>query len=246
MDGFLGVALSHQKAMLKNMDVIANNVANASTTAFKGERLTFHERVEQMKGDAPRPMRRLSFVTDTGSRADFSEGAIIKTGNTLDIALHGDGFLVVRNDAGEQLYTRRGSLQMRADGALILPSGEQVLDNNDEPIELNPDNPPITIAEDGTLLDEIVPIAQLQIVDFPNPDILQRRGNSLFASDLIGNPAEGVRVLQGSLEQSNVNPIKEITRMISVMRSYQAMQRNLDDFGETRERAIDRLPLVQG
>lgn len=245
MDGFLGVALSHQKTMLKQMDVIANNVANASTTAFKGERLTFHERVEQMKGDAPSPLRDMSFVTDNGSRADFSEGTIVKTGNPLDVALRGEGFMVVQNDNGEQLYTRRGSLQMRPDGALILPSGEQVLDDNDEPIILNPDNPQITIAEDGALLDDVGPVAQLQIVDFPNPDALERRGNSLFASDQAGNPADEIRVLQGALEQSNVNPIDQVTRMISVMRGYQAMQRNLDDFGETRERAIDRLPLIQ-
>lgn len=245
MDEFLGVALSHQKAMLKQMDVIANNVANASTTAFKGERLTFHERVEQMKGDAPRPLREMSFVTENGSRADFSEGAIVKTGNTLDVALRGEGFLVVRNDEGEQLYTRRGGFQLRADGALILPSGEQVLDENDEPIMLDPQNASISISEDGTLLDDVGPVAQLRIVDFPDRDALARRGNSLFASDQTGNPADDVRVLQGALEQSNVNPIDQITRMISVMRGYQAMQRNLDDFGQTRERAIDRLPLIQ-
>jgi len=245
MDGFLGVALSHQKTLLKQMDVIANNVANASTTAFKGERLTFHERVEQMKGDAPRRMRDLSFVTENGSRGDFREGAILKTGNTLDIALRGNGFLAVENDAGEQLYTRRGSLQLRADGGLILPSGEQLIDDNDQPIFLNPQNAQITVAEDGTISDENGPLARLRLVDFPDPDTLERRGNSLFATDQQGDPPDDIRVLQGALEQSNVNPIDEVTRMISVMRGYQAMQRNLEDYGDVRERAIDRLPLVQ-
>jgi len=245
MDTLLSVGLSHQMAMLRRMDVLANNIANASTTAYKGERVTFQDHLFTMEGDAPKPLRDLRFVQDFGIMSSMREGPLKTTDNPLDIALDGPGFLVARAEDGARLFTRNGALQINGAGELALVTGEPVLDADDRPIVIGQDDVDIKIARDGTITSRAADLAQLQIVTFERPHELERQGNSLFTTDQPEQPALDTRLIQGSLEGSNVNPIEQIAEMINVMRSYQSMERSLNDYGEMRDRAVAQLPRLQ-
>lgn len=245
MDSVLSVGMSHQAAVGRRMDIIANNIANASTTAYRAERVAFQDYLFEMDVKAPSALRELRFVLDYGIVPDMRQGPITTTGNDFDIALDGDGFLVVEDANGERLYSRAGSLVRNADGELALASGARVLGVGGQGIVVEDTDTPLTIAPDGTLSSPRGELGQLLLVDFAEMKAMERRGDTLFATDQEALPPEGLRVVQGSLEGSNVNPIKEVTDMISVMRSYQSMERTLESHGELRDEAIERLARVQ-
>lgn len=248
MDSVLSVGMSHQAAVGRRMDIIANNIANASTTAYRAERVAFQDYLFEMDVKAPPALRELRFVLDYGIVPDMRQGEIFSTGNSFDIALDGPGFLAVEGPDGpdgERLYSRAGSLLRNAAGELTLQNGSRVLGANGQPIAIDDGDIPVGISEDGTLSSAAGEIGQLLLVDFAEMKAMERRGDTLFATDQEALPPEGLRIVQGSLEGSNVNPIKEVTDMISVMRSYQSMERTLESHGELRDEAIERLARVQ-
>lgn len=245
MDTLLSVGMSHQAALNRRMDVVANNIANASTTAFKKERVVFQDYLFEMKGDAPRDLRQVSMVLDYGVVPDMRHGDIETTGNPLDIALDGEGFLVVQNDLGERLYTRSGALRIDQQGFLTTRTGELVIDQNNLPIAIAPDDVAIEIAENGQIRSKVGDIGQMQFVRFDRLEALERRGDALYANDAPELPVEGLRIVQGALEGSNVNAIEQVTEMITVLRSYQSMERSLNTYGEMRDRAVERLSRVE-
>jgi len=247
MDTLLSVGLSHQTALLRRMDVIANNIANASTTAYKGERVTFQDHLFTMEGNAPKELRDLRFVQDFGVMTSMQEGPVSTTDNPLDIALDGPGFLVAQAEDGTRLYTRNGALQINMQGELALSTGEPILDEDDRTIPIGQNDVDLKIAKDGTITSrgQVAQLAQLQVVTFEQPHELQRQGNSLFTTDQDEQPALDTRIIQGALEGSNVNPIEQISEMINVMRSYQSMERTLNDYGELRDRVVNQLPRLQ-
>lgn len=245
MDSVLSVGMSHQAATGRRMDIIANNIANASTTAYRAERVAFQDYLFEMDTKAPQALRELRFVLDYGIVPDMRQGAIFATGNTFDIALDGAGFLAVEGADGERLYSRAGSLLRNNEGDLTLQNGARVLGTNGQPIAIDDGDLPLEITADGTLRSGAGEIGRLMLVDFAGMKAMERRGDTLFATDQEELPPEGLRIVQGSLEGSNVNPIKEVTDMISVMRSYQSMERTLQSHGELRDEAIERLARVQ-
>lgn len=245
MDTILSVGLSHQDAMRRRMDVIANNIANASTTAYKSERVVFQDYLFNMEGKGPKALRDVQMVLDYGVLPDMKGGALQSTGNPLDIALEGEGFFVVENNQGDRLYTRNGKLGINDAGELVTQSGARVLGMNDQPIALNIDDALITISDDGTIITENGEIAQIQMTGFASYQGLQRRGDSMFATDQPELPPVNLRIHQGTLEGSNVNPIQQVTEMITALRSYQTMERSLSDYSDLRDRAIDRLASLQ-
>ncbi|WP_149999355.1 flagellar basal-body rod protein FlgF [Iodidimonas gelatinilytica] len=245
MDTLLSVGLSHQGAMMRRMDVIANNIANASTTAFKRERVVFQDYLFEMKGEGPKDLRQVQMVLDYGVVPDMKNGELNPTNNPLDVALDKEGFMVVENDQGERLYTRNGKFQVSVAGELVTQTGERILGTNDQPIRINPEDVNIVISDDGTIRSDLGEIGQIQMIQFDNYQGLERRGDSLYFTDRPERPAVGLRLVQGALEGSNVNPIQQVTNMISVLRSYQSMERSLNDYSEMRDGAVDRLSRVQ-
>ncbi|RMF12732.1 MAG: flagellar basal-body rod protein FlgF [Alphaproteobacteria bacterium] len=246
MNVMLAVGLAHQQAMRQRMDVVASNIANSSTVGFKAERARFRDEVYEMPGSQPGQLRRIHFVVVDGLFRDMAEGPIEVTGNPLDLAIKGKGFFTVEGRDGNTYYTRFGSFQLNGDRELILPSGEKVLDAGDQPIVLAPEDTDIRIDEAGVLHGAQGPIAQLRIVQFDDEKKLERRGNTLLASSDEPKDAEqDFRIVQGALEASNVKPIVEMTKMIQVLRAYQAMQRSVETGNRVEERAIERLPSVQ-
>ena len=246
MDTVVSVGLSHQAALMRRMDVLANNIANASTTAFKAERVVFGDYLFTMQGDAPTSLRQVHMVLDRGVVPDFREGSIETTNNPLDLAIQGPGFLVVETDSGERLYTRAGVLTRNERGELTTPGGARVLDDADRPIVIEDTDVNIEITEEGRIRSGAGEIAKLKLVDFADHQSLERRGERLFFTDQPERPAPaGTRLIQGALEGSNVNAIEEITNMINVLRSYQSMERSLKSYSDMRDRAVERLSRVQ-
>ena len=242
MDVSSYVLLSHEQALRRRMDVVANNMANVSTTGFKREQPVFHELVERSAGEAAAG-RDVSFVLDRGAAHDTREGAFLATGNPLDVAVLGRGYLSVALPDGGTAYTRAGNLKLLDDGRLGTAGGLPVLGDNGAPITVPAEAAGrLSIGEDGTVNGPDGPIGRIVVTRFGDEAALSQRGDGLFdgtGGQLLA-PAE-TRIKSGGLEGSNVQPIVETTHMVEILRSYQTSQRLSDGIHDMRKRAIERL-----
>ncbi len=241
MENALLIGLSQQTALKRQMNVIANNLANINTSGFKKGQLLFEEYVmpvardNNWNGNAAR----LSYVQDGSILRDYSAGTLKRTGNPLDIAIGSRGWLVVQTPAGER-YTRNGQLKLDAEGKIVTISGDPVIGEGG-PITIGPDETGITIAKDGTISTSAGTKGRLRIVSFDNEHRLKKTGDSMVSSEDPPKPVEIPRILQGMVEQSNVKPVVEMTRMIEVMRSYIRTSTMLAREDELMRSAINKL-----
>ncbi len=235
------IGLSRQIALQHQMDVVANNLANINTTGFKAERLLFEDYM--MPGARDRTFlgrdQPLAYVQDWATMHDLQGGAIVASGNPLDIALQGDGFFAVGTAAGER-YTRSGSFVLDAGGRLSTLDGDPVLSDGGAPIVFSPSETEITISDTGFISTNEGPKGQLKIAEFANPQELAREGNNLFSGGT-PVPATNTRVVQGAIEHSNVSGISEMAEMIRVQRSYQSVATLMQKQDDLRRAAIQRL-----
>ena len=254
MENAVLIGLSRQIALHRELEVVANNVANLNTTGYKADGSVFHEFLMPVAraGAFQANDQRLSYVQDRATWHNFGSGPTRQTGNPLDVAIDGDAFLVVQTPRGER-YTRNGALQINNTGELVTSAGDRVLgeggpiqfqatDNN---ISINPDGS-ITVREGGNATSDSNR-GKLRLVRFPQVQSLLKEGSSLFrAAD--GNapqPADAkTRVVQGSIEQSNVNGVIEMARMMELTRTYTQIAGLLQQASEQRKNAIDKLAEV--
>jgi flagellar basal-body rod protein FlgF len=240
MDNTLLVSLSQQLAAYRSMDVIANNLANLSTPAFKREAVKFEEFVQQVQPseDQSGPQT-VSFVQDTGVVRDLSEGRLERTGAPYDLAINGKGYFVVQTAAGDR-YTRNGHLTLNGDGQLITDSGDAI-QGDGGPITITADDGDIHVAADGTVSGKQGQIGKFKVVDFANERTLQKEGDSLYSTAQSPTTVANAQIMQGTLETSNVEPVIEISRMIDVMRAYQATATMAQSQDDLKRQAIDKL-----
>jgi flagellar basal-body rod protein FlgF len=233
------IALSRQAALRRQMDVVANNIANMNTTGFKGEKMMFVEHVVKSKGGDSLISPKLAYVRDIATMTDMNEGALETTGNPLDLALAGDGFFAVQTDQGER-YTRNGRFQLDDGGQLVTQQGNPVLSTNGEPIIFAPTDDNISVSSDGTISTNNGVLGQLQVVSFDSPQALQRTSGAQFVADQDNPPQalDEVEVVQGALENANVQPIFEMSEMINLHRSYDAVRRFIDKEDERQRNMI--------
>ena len=240
MDNSLLISLSHQIASLRSMDVIANNIANVSTTGFQRDEPTFQEYVVNVApAEGEVGLQSLSFVEDKGLVRDLSEGPFDPTGATFDVAVHGKGYFIIQTSAGER-YTRNGHFSLNELGQLVTSNGDPV-QGDGGPITITPDDGDIHIAADGTVSGRTGQIARLRVVDFSNPRLLTREGAALYATDQSPVSADGFKLQSGALESSNVQPVLEIAHMIEVMRAYQATASLTQAHEDLLRATIDKL-----
>lgn len=232
------IALSRQSVLRREMDVISNNIANASTTGFRRQRMLFEEFLMDAGGE-----RKLSFVQDVGVVRDLTEGAKRATDNPLDMAISGEGYFTVETEEGLR-YTRNGRFRLDEEGTLVTITGDPVLDADQRPILLNPGDGAVQIAPDGTISTDQGEIGTLGIVTFENLQAVKGVGGGLYESDQAPILAEDATVRQGMIEGSNVEPILEMTKMINVLRAYQSTQDLVQKDGDMRRRSIERLAKV--
>ena len=230
MDNTNYVALSVQTALRRQMDIIAHNLANLETGAFKSEKPIFIEVLDETGN--------IAYVEDYGVVRDMSTGNMAATSSQLDVAIQGGGFLAVEVN-GEIRYTRNGHLQLSADRELVTSTGYPVKDVDGRDIEVPPGEDALTISPDGTVSGAAGPIARIDVVDFENPYALRRAADSLYVANQPPIAAEDASLIQGALEHSNVKPIIEFTNMIKVHRAYQSNSKLAETEHELTMSTID-------
>lgn len=252
MENAVLVGLSRQVALRRELEVVSNNIANLNTTGFKSDGALFEQYLMPVARDNgfTGADRRLNFVQDRATWLDLGQGPVQQTGNPLDVALEGKGFLVVQTPRGER-YTRNGALQINAAGELVTGEGYQVL-GEAGPIVFQPNDRDITISGDGTisarsgnnLTDS--QRGKLRVVGFDAPGRLQKDGSSTFAAPptVTQQPVPNVKFVQGAVEKSNVRAVVEMTRMIEVTRSYTQVATMLSQQSDMRRSAIEKLAEV--
>lgn len=234
MDASGYVTLSRQSGLLSQMDAIANNIANASTTGFKREGTMFSEFVSAT-GDGPS----LSMGFGNTRVVDLQQAPISATGGSLDFAVEGSGFFMASTPQG-QMLTRAGGFTPGADGTLQTADGFPVLDATGSTIFIPPDAKTIGVAQDGSLSADGAPVAKLGLWEPTDPLSLAHQQGTLFSASGY-QPAEGGKIIQGHLEDSNVDPVSEVAKMISVQRAYELGQSFLDKEDDRARSVIQTL-----
>lgn len=223
---------------MAEMRVVANNIANASTTGFQSEGVIFSEYVSALGRDYPS----LSMAASRAWLTDQTQGALAQTGGAFDLAIEGPGFFLIDTPAGQRL-TRAGSFTPSAEGDLVTMDGHRVLDAGGAPVFIPAGVGQIGIAPDGTISADGAPIGQIGLVAPNDPNGMVREGGTMFAANGGYDVVPDGRMVQGFLEASNVNPILQIARMIEVQRAYELGQSFLDREDERVRgvvRAVDR------
>lgn len=241
------VALSRQAVLRRQLDVIANNIANMDSPAFRGESMLFVEYLADTKDKAPAGLRKISYVQDIATVPDLAEGAKVATDNPLDLAINGKGYFVVETDDGER-YTRNGNFILNADGEIVTTGGQPLLNEGGQPMVIPPTAGRIEIARDGTVSyhdqngGEVVQVGRIRLVEFENEYALKKDAQALYrAEEAQAVPAEEAEIVQGFVEKSNVNGVVEMTKMIHTVNSYQSAGRMVEAEHERQRRAIQTL-----
>lgn len=234
MDNANYVALTRQSGLLKELQITANNIANASTTGYRAEGVVFAEMIEATNSEG-------GSVSMTDARVRYTSefaGVLSQTGGTFDVAIQGEGFFQVETPNGVRL-TRNGAFSPNAQNELVTFDGYRVLDSGGAPIFIPPDDPKIAISSDGTVSNSQGPISQIGVVAPPDSADLIREDGVFFNAVNGAQQVEDASVLQGHIEGSNVDPVAQIARLIEVQRAYESSQKFLEKEDE-RVRSVVR------
>ncbi|MFD2058153.1 flagellar basal-body rod protein FlgF [Mesorhizobium calcicola] len=223
----LYVALSSQIALERRLDTIADNVANASTIGFRATGVKFEDVVS---GIGPKS---ISFASSGKTYLSGAHGAMTETGNPFDFSIQGDAWFAIDTPVGT-VMTRDGRFSMNENGELMSIEGHPVLDAGGAPIQLDPRNGPPKAGADGSLRQNDQLVGSIGLYNFDPGENFVRYGNSGIVPARTPEPVtdrSDTGIAQGFLEESNVNPVLEITRLIQVQRAFEntaALMRQTD------------------
>ena len=244
MDNALYVGLSRQMVLRKEMDIVANNIANIDTTGFKVESMMqkTDPGAPAVTQGGPRPVK---FVAPDGVARDFGQGSLIQTGAPLDMAIEGKGFFQVQSPDGPR-FTKDGRFTTDPAGRLVTQGGLPVLDDGGGEIIIDGEKGQVAIGADGTMSQGNERVGKVGMYAFANPGALSKSGDNLYrnVSNLTATPATDAKLRQGYLEGSNVKPVLEITRMVEVSRAYEQTAKMIDSAADLSRRAVERLGRV--
>ncbi len=257
----LFTAATGMEAQQLKMDVIANNLANASTTGYKKQRAEFEDLLSETMqsagaadprgGTAPAPLQ-VGLGVRTGSTSrSYTQGDMLHTSGSLDVAIQGDGFLRVQLPNGDNAYTRAGNLRLDSTGRLVTQNGELI----DPPIQVPPEATQVAIGADGVVTAQVAGrteaqnLGSLELATFTNVNGLHSLGNNLFTATpasgnaQIGKPGQqGLgTLLQGYLENANVKAVEEMIDMISAQRAYELNSKVI----QTADQMLQRLTSIR-
>lgn len=241
MQGASLVLTAYQDSLTRAMSVTANNIANINTTGFKREVVAFDSYVSR-----PTPKDSFTFAIDQGTYRDVAPGSTITTGNQLDVSIQGEGYLPIQTKNGI-MYTRSGAFQVSVEGELVTARGDKVLGDGNQTLSFPANASDILISPDGTVTASAGPgtpvtqVGKLTVMTFKNEQELIPLGDGLYMSNQAPEPSSYGRMVQGSIEQSNVSAVKEMTRMIEVSRTYQKVANLLNTENNRMGKAIQRL-----
>jgi len=217
------VALTRQSGLAKELQSIANNIANLATTGYRREGVIFAEEVQALPVEG-------GSVAMTEARARYTDdlqGALQQTNGTLDLAIEGEGYFTVMTAQGERL-TRAGAFTRNADGTVVNMDGHPLLDEGGGEIVIPFEAKQIGVSADGTVSVDGAPVARVGLVTVEDQTKLFREAGVLYRAENGTVPVENGRVVQGFLEQSNVSPVAEMARMVEVQRAYEYGQKLMD------------------
>ena len=235
------VAMSYLSAQQRALDVTAGNLANAGTSGYKAERMLFSDWLAKQNGtDGSRGTKPVAFVQDRATWRETADGPLQHTGNPLDLAIGGDGYFTIETSRGPRL-TRAGRFTTQADGTISDTQGNALLDTNGQKLRVSPADITLTVTGDGTLSSENGTIGKIAIVQPDEPAKLQGEGGTAMRPGSGTTPVEQPRIVQGAIEDSNVKPIIEMTRMMSGLRSFQFTAQLVEQEAQRQQAAIDKL-----
>jgi len=227
-------------------EVWANNIANLDTPGFKKE-LVWAEAAQEanlfrfLSSQSPYPLGEITSGVQPGTEkvTDFSPGRLEETGNSLDLAIEGDGFFVVFTPSGEA-YTRAGNFQLDEEGRLVTVSGYPVMGEGGEIVL--PTGGSVAIDEEGNISVGGEEVDQLRIVDFADRSVIKKNGENLFVTENVApQEATNFRIRQGFLEKSNLDPVEAMVSMIEALREYEIAQRMLVSQDEALQKAVNNI-----
>lgn len=234
------IALSRQAALWRQLDVVANNMANANTPAYKGQEMMFKEFLVNTSSTAKEKGTKLSYVQDMGVLRDTREGPLVKTDNVLDFAVRGDGYFQIETEGGMR-YGRNGHFRLDEGGMLVTDQGYAVMNAQGNPIIFAPNETNIQVSPDGTVSTENGVVGKVKVVRFTNEQQMRSIGNSLYDTTEDPQTVQRPQIMQGMLEESNVQPVVEITKMTELLRQYQSVQQMIDRENDRQLKAFDAL-----
>ncbi|MFN3274438.1 MAG: flagellar hook-basal body complex protein [Paracoccus sp. (in: a-proteobacteria)] len=223
MENATYASLTRQSGLMAEMRVVANNIANANTPGYRREGVIFAEHLASLdrRGDT------LSMAHARGRLLDLRQGALTQTNNRFDMAIEGEGFFLLDTPDGLRL-TRAGAFTPSAEGELMNSDGNRLLDEGQAPIIIPAGASTVAVGADGTLSANGVQFGRIGVFAPPEGDDPTRHGGTMFSIAGAPQPVETATIRQGFLEDSNVDPVFEITRMIEVQRNYELGQSFLE------------------
>lgn len=233
MDSAGYVSLGRQSGLMHEMQIVANNIANLSTTGFRREAMVFAEYISPADQGPS-----LSMAHGTGRLVDLSQAGLSATGAAFDLAIDGEGFFRLSGPEGERL-SRAGNFTPTPEGELLTPEGFALLDAGGTPVQIPP-GATIAVGPDGTISSGGEAIGQIGLWRPVDPLVLRHQSGTTFDGGET-EPATGGLIRQGFLEDSNVNPIREVARMIEVQRAYELGQKFLDAEDDRTRKTIQTL-----
>ena len=235
MDNAIYATLTRQSGLMRELRSVANNIANADTSGFRREGVVFsaHMTALDQRGGT------LSMANAHGREIDLRPAALTQTGGTWDLGLEGDGFFMVATPQGNRL-TRAGAFMPDAEGQIMTPDGHPLLDDGQAPIMVPPGTNSVGVGPDGTVSADGQPIARVGTFAPGQAEMLRHDGGTLFSADG-ATPIEGATIRQGFQENSNVDPVLEIARMVEVQRAYELGQSFLQSEDQRIRDAITAL-----
>jgi flagellar basal-body rod protein FlgF len=241
MDIVSNIALSRQAAQQRVTEVIANNIANANTPGFKAERVQFSDwLMRQSTSGVPRGDRNIVSTQDRATWREQQAGTITHTGNTYDLALTSNGYFTVKTPNGPKL-TRDGRFGLMPNGTISDGAGNALMNGNGQPIVVAQTDTRISIAGDGTVSSENGQLGKVGIVKPADPMQLTAEGNTLFRSASPTTAIASPGIVQGSIEDSNVQPVLETTRMLDGLRQFQFISQFIQAEGDRQQSVIEKL-----
>jgi flagellar basal-body rod protein FlgF len=242
MQNITTIALSRLAAQERAIEVAAVNMANTATPGFHAERMVFADwLVRQPGGGQPPGGNVISYTQDRATYRDTRQGPLTHTGNPLDIAIGApDGYFTVQTPAGVRL-TRAGHFELSAGGTIVDGSGNALLDTQGRPLQAAPSDSGFTITGDGTLSGDSGRIGRIAVVKPTDAQAMRPEGNRLFVADKPPTPIARPDIVQGAIEDSNVQPITEMTRMMTELRAYQFVSQFVQSEADREQTTIDKL-----
>lgn len=243
MDALTAAAASGIRARMESLDMLANNLANSSTAGYKSDRESYGLYVSPEAADSP-PGTTPAILSVMQSRwTDFTQGTLVPTNNSTDLALNGKGFFVANTPSGP-LYTRGGNFRVSTSGQLQTQQGYAIQGTDGKPVMLD-SSKSFEVTSDGSVLQDGQQVAQIAVVDFNSPTALSKRGGNYFSSSITNPaPATQAEVEQGKLESGNSESARSASGLVTILRQFESLQKAMAIDADMNRRAIEDVAKV--